>query len=123
MRKAIYLFLLAALVSLTLAAYADEGSAGTWTGEIIDVACYVSHGDGGRGPDHAKCAKGCIKGGQPMGLLTDDGTLYILAADHANGAPFEAAKELAGEMAEIQGTASEKSGVKMVTVTGAKKAG
>lgn len=120
MRKAIYLFLLAALVSLALAAYADEG---TWTGEIIDVACYVSHGEGGHGPDHAKCAKGCLKGGQPMGLLTDDGTLYILAADHANGAPFEAAKDLGGEMAEITGVETEKSGVKMVTVTAVKKAG
>jgi len=122
MRKAIYLFLLVAIVSLALVAIADE-SAGTWTGEVIDVACYVSHGDKGRGPDHATCAKNCVKGGQPMGLLTEDGTLYILAADHSDGAPFEAAKNLAGEMAEIKGMASENAGIKMVTVTGAKKAG
>ncbi len=123
MRKAIYLFLLAALAGLAFAAAAEEGASGSWTGEIIDVACYVKNGDGGRGPDHAKCAKSCAKGGQPVGLLTDDGTLYILAADHKDGAPFEAAKELAGEMAEVMGVASENAGVKMVTVTGAKKAG
>jgi len=123
MRNVIYLLLLALLTGLTLTAVAGEGAAGSWNGEIVDVACYVANGDQGRGPDHAKCAKGCVKGGQPMGLLIDDGTLYILAADHKDGAPYEAAKDLAGEMAEVSGVASENAGVKMVTVTGVKKAG
>ena len=121
MKKAIYLCLLALLVSLAFSVVADEKSAGTWTGEVVDIACYVSNGS--RGPDHAGCAKNCAKGGQPVGLLTDDGTLYILAADHKDGAPFKAAKALAGEMAEISGAMSENAGVKMVSVTGAKKAG
>ena len=111
------------LTSLALVAIADHHEGATWTGEVVDVACYVSNGDSGRGADHAKCAKSCVKAGQPMGLLTADGALVMLAADHADGAPFEALKDLAGETAEIGGTLSERNGVKMVTVKSAKKAG
>ena len=56
---------------------------GSWTGEVVDLACYVAQG--AKGADHAGCAKTCVKNGQPMGLLTDDGTLVLLAADHKNG--------------------------------------
>lgn len=100
-----------------------EGDAGTWTGEVIDLACYIANGDQGRGPDHAGCAKGCVKGGQPMGLLTDDGTLVLLAADHKDGAAYEALKDLAGEKAEVSGDLAERDGMKVVTVTGSKAAG
>ena len=87
-----YLSLVAVLAAFGLVAGADHHE-GAWTGEVVDLACYVAHGDAGRGPDHAKCAKGCVKGGQPMGLLTDDGTL------------------------------AERDGMKIVTVTGSKAAG
>ncbi len=123
MKKWTYLCLAALLASFGFAVSADEGEAMTWSGEVIDLACYIAHGDGGRGPDHAKCAKNCVKGGQPMGLLTDDGTLVLLAADHDNGEPYEAAKDLAGEKAEITGSLAERDGVTVVTVTAAKAAG
>ena len=123
MKKWTFLSFVALAVCLTLPLVAEDGAKGSWTGEVVDVACYISHGDKGRGPEHAKCAKGCVKGGQPMGLLTDDGTLVMLAADHADGSAFEALKDMAGEMAEVAGILSERNGVKMVTVTGAKKAG
>lgn len=93
---------------------------GSWTGEIVDLACYVAQG--AHGEDHAGCAKTCVKNGQPMGLLTDDGTLVLLAADHKDGKPYEALKDLAGEMAEVSGELAEKDGMKVVKVTGAKAA-
>ena len=109
---------LLALAGLTVAADQQEG---TWTGEVVDIACYV--GSGAKGPDHRGCAKSCVKNGQPMGLLTDDGTLVLLAADHKNGAPFEALKDLAGDMAQVRGTLAEKDGMKVVTVTASRAAG
>ena len=121
MKKWTFLCLTVLLICLGLTAGAEEPA--TWTGEVIDVACYVASGDSGRGPDHAGCAKNCVKGGQPMGLLTDDGTLVMLAADHKDGAPFEALKDLAGGMAMVTGTMSERGGVKMVTVMSSKAAG
>jgi hypothetical protein len=112
------------LVAMTWATglVAEEG-AGTssWTGEVVDVACYV--GQGAKGDGHAGCAKSCVKNGQPMGLLTDDGTLVLLAADHKNGEAFDQAKDLAGQQAQISGSLAERDGMKVVTVTGAKAAG
>ena len=114
-----YLCLVGLLASLGLVAGADHHE-GSWTGEVLDLACYV--GSGAKGADHAGCAKSCVKNGQPMGLLTDDGTLVLLAASHKDGAPYDALKDLAGEKATVMGTLAEKDGMKVVTVTGSKAA-
>ena len=119
MKKRLALLSLATILALSpLAMAADH--AGTWKGEVVDLACYVAQG--AKGADHAGCAKSCVKNGQPMGLLTDDGTLVLLAADHKDGEPFERLKDLAGEMAEVTGELAEKDGMKVVTVTGSKAA-
>jgi hypothetical protein len=119
MGKRLVLLSLAAVLLIAGVSIADPNE-GSWTGEVVDLACYV--GSGARGADHAGCARTCVKNGQPMGLLTDDGTLVLLAADHKDGRPYEALKELAGENAEVSGTLAEKDGMKVVTVTGAKAA-
>ncbi len=100
-------------------ALADDNE-GTWTGEVVDLACYVAKG--AKGTDHAGCAKSCVKNGQPMGLLTDDGSLVLLSADHKDGTPYEALKDLAGAKAEVMGSLAERDGMKVVTVTGSKAA-
>ncbi len=123
MKKSILSLCIVVLVAglgLAAAATADSHE-GTWTGEVMDLACYVAKG--AKGADHAGCAKACVKGGQPMGLLTGDGTLVLLAADHNDGAPYEALKELAGSQAAVSGTLAERDGMKVVTVTGSKAAG
>lgn len=94
--------------------------AATLTGEVLDLSCYLTQG--AKGPDHAQCAKACVKGGQPMGLLTEDGTVFLLGAGEDKD-QFNALKELAGEMAEVSGAKSERGGMKMVVVEKAKKAG
>ncbi len=119
MSKRLIFLSLVAVLALSTVAIAD-GNEKTWTGEVVDLACYINQG--AKGPDHAGCAKACVKSGQPMGLLTDDGTLVLLAADHKDGEPFENLKELAGEQAAVSGTLAEKDGMKVVTVTGFKAA-
>lgn len=91
----------------------------TWVGEVVDLNCYITRG--AKGPDHASCAKGCAKGGQPMGLLTDDGTLVLLSKDNNSKDAFESVKEMAGEKASIEGTLSERDGMKMLIVQAAQK--
>lgn len=108
-----FVLLLVAVVAPMLSA--DEAS--TWSGEVLDLACYVAND--AHGPDHADCAEKCVKAGQPMGLLTDDGEVFLLAASHEDGAPYQKLKGLAGHKAEVSGTMAEKAGVKMITVTGA----
>lgn len=78
-KKVIVLLALLALVAsysvTTLSA--DEGS---WTGEVIDVACYVARGAKGQG--HMECGVKCVKDGLPVGLLVGDTTYYLINAEH-----------------------------------------
>ena len=101
--------------TLTISAEAGQ----TLSGEIVDLACYVGHG--AKGPDHQKCAQKCAQMGQPMGLLTADGNLYLLVADHVNPDPYRKARSLAGDQVEIRGGVSEKGGMKALTVDEVKK--
>jgi hypothetical protein len=93
---------------------------GSWKGEVVDIACYAAHGKNGAG--HADCAKKCAQSGQPIGLLTSDGDMALLVADHADGKAFEAAKGLAGSNVEVTGKMDTKGEWKVITVTGVKPA-
>lgn len=52
------------------------------TGEMVDSWCYYSGVMGGYeavvGSAHHTCALWCARGGIPVGLLTDDGTMYMV---------------------------------------------
>lgn len=54
----------------------------TLTGEIIDTWCYLSGVMGGAesvvGTSHHTCAVWCAAGGIPVGMLGEDGTLYMV---------------------------------------------
>lgn len=109
------LFLLFLIPAAAAPLVAEEATSDvTIEGEILDLACYVSHEV--RGADHADCAKRCVQAGQPMGLLTAEGAVYVLFADHKDSAAFEAAKNYAGETVRITGTVSEQAGVQGLTV-------
>jgi hypothetical protein len=98
--------------------HGDHHGKMTVRGEILDMACYVSHE--AKGPDHAACAKRCVKGGQPMGLLAEDGTVYLLYASHDDASAFEQAKEHAGTKVEITGVGATQAGIKGIEVHGVK---
>ncbi len=91
----------------------------TWSGEVLDLSCYIK--SGAKGADHAKCAKSCVKNGQPMGLLTEDGHVLLLASGE-DKEKIETLKELAGEMVEVKGKKSERDGIALLVVSDAKKA-
>jgi hypothetical protein len=98
--------------------HAEHADQMTVQGEILDMACYVAHE--AKGPDHAACAKRCVKGGQPMGLLLEDGTVYLLYASHEDGSAFETAKGHAGQKVEITGVAATQAGIKGLEIHGVK---
>jgi hypothetical protein len=100
---------------ITLASFMyRNGETKTVTGEILDMKCFMTSGD--HGPDHKDCAASCISRGEPMGVLADDGKVYLIIKGK-DAAAFEAAKKLAGEMAIVTGTLSEKNGVQALIVS------
>jgi len=54
----------------------QPGHVVTRVGEIVDFSCYLQLGK--HGEKHRSCGQKCIQNGQAAGLLTQDGTLYML---------------------------------------------
>ncbi len=112
------------LVGLILAAPALFGSQAaaqesvTVKGEVVDLACYLSKGL--KGTRHKACAQLCAKKGMPLGVLTETGDVYLLIEDHDDPGPYDAAKGLAGEQAEVTGKKFVKGGVQSILVSAAK---
>ena len=99
---------------------AEAGGTTTLSGELVDMGCYLSHG--GAGEKHAKCGKMCVmKGGQPLGLVTNDGALYLVVGDHGDEKTFTAAKEMAGGNAKLSGKLLKKGGMQALMVSKVEK--
>jgi hypothetical protein len=72
----------ALLLPMPMAALAAEGERIQVRGEIIDTWCYYSGVMGGpdavTGTAHHTCALWCSAGGIPVGLLGEDGQVYMV---------------------------------------------
>ena len=124
------LIALSAALSLVIAAVAFAHSdhatktasaptkAASWTGEILDAGCYL--GSGAMGAKHAECALKCAADGMPLMLLMKDGKAVLLTPNHDNPDAYESLKKMAGSVATVSGTMSERGGVRGIDVTGAK---
>ena len=90
---------------------ADEkgGKTVTMKGEIVDLMCYLDHG--AKGEKHAGCAQKCIKGGGPVGLLSDD-QVYLLVGEHQ--AINDEAASKAAQTVTVTGKLVERGGMKMI---------
>ncbi|SFN53788.1 hypothetical protein SAMN04487859_104116 [Roseovarius lutimaris] len=70
------------MISGGLTAQAAEGERIQVKGEVIDTWCYYSGVMGGPdavvGSAHHTCALWCSAGGIPVGLLAEDGTVYMV---------------------------------------------
>lgn len=75
MKKLVFAFILSVSAASSLGwsregRGAEHGSGGreiVVQGELVDMSCYMAHE--GKGPKHADCAKTCVLGGAPLGLL------------------------------------------------------
>jgi len=103
-------------------AAAAEGERISVTGEIIDTWCYFSGVMGGPdaviGTAHHTCALWCSAGGIPVGLLAEDGTVYMVlkiegSADSASG---DTQLRLASHTIEADGMLYERDGLKYLVV-------
>lgn len=81
---------------------APEGKAVTLTATVVDLSCKIMNNASGQ--DHLQCAQICADKGQPLGLITDDGTFYV---------PVNAGMGADGENKRLRPFAEQR-----VTVTG-----
>ena len=114
MKKLLAVICLASVVGMSAAVFADDkGKKETVTGEVVDLACYLSHG--AKGDKHAKCAEHCITAGMPVGVLTDDGKLFLLVGEKHKTLNSELAAYAAKKIT-VTGEVGTQNGVSLMTV-------
>ena len=100
------------------------GKVVTMTGELVDFSCYLQLGK--HGEKHRACGQKCAKSGQPIGLLTADGSLYMVMEeehdprrDGLTMSDFRtAASDHMAHIMEVTGTMTQHGGYKAIYVAG-----
>src|SRR5258708_37516411 len=94
----------------------------TVTGEIIDLSCYLQVGK--HGEKHKSCGQKCLNNGQPIGLLTKDGSIYMLMDEEHDPRRDgqtelrKAATDHFAHVMEVSGTETTVRGVHAIYVQG-----
>lgn len=99
-----------------------KGVISTLVGEVIDVSCYVQLGK--HGAAHKDCGQKCVREGGPIGLLTQDGSIFLLMAEEhhprrdGNENLRKAFVEYMAQVVKVTGTVSTLHGQKVLFVSG-----
>jgi len=83
------------------------------TGEVLDMTCYIANNLSG--PDHAECAKVCIRSGEPAGIKAQDGKVYLLTGEPGHSINAEVA-EYAAKTVTIKGKQTVRDGFAQLQV-------
>ena len=79
------------------------------TGEIVDMMCYVDHN--AMGEKHASCAATCVKGGGPVGIVSN-GKAYLVVGEHK---PMnDQLADYCGKTITLKGKMAERGGIAML---------
>ncbi len=111
-----------ALLAAPIGVHAAEGTRIQVTGEIIDTWCYYSgvmgSPDAVVGSAHHTCALWCSAGGIPVGLLAEDGTVYMVLKvdDDAQSAGGDTLLNLAAHSVEADGMLYQRDGLNYLVV-------
>jgi len=97
----------------------------TRVGEIVDFSCYIQLGK--HGEKHRSCGQKCVQNGQPIGLLTQDGSLYMLMPEEHDprrdgGVDAKASgADHMGHIVSVTGTEASVGGYRAIYVQGLTK--
>ena len=83
------------------------------TGEVLDMTCYIASNLSG--PDHAECARVCIRSGEPAGIKTRDGKVYLLTGEPGHSVNAELAN-YAAQIVTIKGRQTVRDGLMQLQV-------
>ncbi|MDO1444946.1 hypothetical protein Q0590_01720 [Rhodocytophaga aerolata] len=101
--------LLSAFFASTASAQEAAAKETSLTGEVLDLSCYMK--SGAKGPEHKSCATGCLKNGNPVGLLASDGKVYLVVEDHKNADPYKELITHPAEQVKLTGTLQTRNGM------------
>ncbi len=100
----------------------QPGKVVTVTGEVIDLSCYLQVGK--HGEKHKSCGEKCLNSGQPIGLLTKAGAVYLLMDEEhdprrdGQTTLRKAALDNFAKIMEVTGTETSFGGYKAIYVQG-----
>jgi hypothetical protein len=83
------------------------------TGEVLDMTCYIAYNLSG--PDHAECARVCIRNGAPVGIKAQDGKVYLLTGEPGHSVNAELA-DYAAKIVTIKGKETMRDGFAQLQV-------
>jgi hypothetical protein len=83
------------------------------TGEVLDMTCYIANNLSG--PEHAKCAKVCIRNGEPAGIKAQDGKVYLLTGEPGQSINAKLA-DYAAQVVTIKGRQTMRDGFAQLQV-------
>ncbi|MFZ3374979.1 MAG: hypothetical protein WA183_05450 [Chthoniobacterales bacterium] len=83
------------------------------TGEVLDMTCYIACNLSG--PDHAECARVCIRNGLPVGIKAQDGKVYLLTGEPGHSINAELA-DYAAKIVTIKGRQTVRDGFAQLQV-------
>jgi len=98
------------------------GKQTTVVGEIVDLSCYLQLGK--HGAAHAACGGKCIVAGEPIGIVTKDGQVYMAMAEEHDlrrdgKTTFrKAAADSFAKVMTVTGTTTTVNGIKTIYVQG-----
>src|SRR5262249_54135096 len=103
----------------------QPGKVVTLVGEVVDFSCYLQLGK--HGEAHRSCGQKCVMNNQPIGLLDQHGTLFMLMPEEHDprrdgGVDAKTfASDHMGHIIEVNGTEASVNGYHAVYVQGLTK--
>jgi hypothetical protein len=113
----------AMLAAVLMAGFGTGASAATGervkvTGEVIDSWCYITEIMFPEGSAHHQCAVWCAAGGIPVGILGDDGTVYMVlkTGDDTTSVANPAVLEIQSHRVKVDGALYKRDGINYLVV-------
>jgi hypothetical protein len=115
--KSLFATLAGAMIALTLGA-GPAAARVTVTGEVIDSWCYLTEIMYPLGSAHHQCAIWCAAGGIPVGILDDDGQVYIVLKieGDSNSVANPTVLDIQSHRVTVEGDAFERDGITYLTI-------
>jgi type 1 fimbria pilin len=118
MKKGV-LLAIAMLTGMAMAAPASAaGQRVKITGEVIDTWCYITEIMFAEGTAHHQCALWCAAGGVPVGVLADDGQVYMVLklAGDATSVANPAVMNIQSHRVTVDGEVYDRDGINYLVV-------